>query len=138
MLSSTADYALRAILVLALEREAPLLRAEEIAARIGAPRQYLAKTLHALARAGLVTSTRGPLGGFALAVAPESLTLARVVDLFDEPRPSGTCLLGNKPCDVAHPCVAHRRWTAIRADQRAPLANTTIADLLQESPATVR
>lgn len=130
MLSNTADYALRAILLLAREHSGRLVRAEEIAEAIGAPRNYLGKTLHALARAGIVTSGRGPQGGFALAVDPRLLTLAQVADLFDEPRPRPRCMLGNGPCNPAIPCAAHHRWTAIRAAQRAPFATTSIADLL--------
>ena len=139
MLSHTADYALRAILVLARERDGGrgALPADAIAEATGAPRNYMAKTLNALAKAGLVTSTRGPQGGFRLAVAAEALTLARVVDLFDEERPSTRCLLGARPCDPAAPCAAHHRWTAITAARRAPLATTTVADLLGGSVAAL-
>jgi Rrf2 family iron-sulfur cluster assembly transcriptional regulator len=45
MLSSTADYAVRAILLLARHRGGPALRAEEIARATGAPSNYMAKTL---------------------------------------------------------------------------------------------
>ena len=134
MLSHTSDYALRAMLVLARRHGGRPVRVEEIAAATGAPRNYLGKTLHALTKAGLVTSARGPAGGFSLAVAPEALTLARVIDCFDEPRPSGHCLLGAGACNPARPCAAHHRWTAILAARRAPLATTTLADLLGDRP----
>ena len=131
MLSNTADYALRA--VLALAHNGRSMRADEIAAATGAPRNYLAKTLNALVKARLLTSTRGPLGGFTLAVAPGAITVARVVDLFAEPRRSPTCLLGAAPCNAATPCAAHQRWTALGAARRAPLVATTVADLLGEA-----
>lgn len=130
MLSTTSDHALRAVLVLARHYGQRPVRADEIADAIGAPRNYLAKTLNALAKAGVVISARGPRGGFALAGAPEALTLARVVDCFDEPRPSTSCLLGDAPCDLSHPCAAHHCWTAIKEARRAPLAKTTVAQLL--------
>lgn len=130
MLSSTADYALRAILVLARHADARALRADEIADATGAPRNYMAKTLNALAKAKVVTSTRGPHGGFCLARNAEDLTIADVIDLFDERRPQRYCLLGNRPCDLQHPCKAHHRWTDIATARRAPLAATTVADLL--------
>ena len=133
MLSHTSDYALRATLLLARHRRRPL-RAEEIASAIGAPRNYLGKTLNALAKAGIVRSARGPLGGFTLAIDPEGLTLARVIDCFDEPRPQSRCMLGAAPCDPAHPCAAHHCWTAITAARREPLATTTVADLLRGQP----
>lgn len=131
MLSATSDHAIRAILVLAREYGHQPVRADEIADAIGAPRNYLAKTLNALAKQGLVTSARGPHGGFTLAVEPSELTLARVVDCFDEPRSQAKCMLGRAPCDPHLPCTAHRRWTEVSHARRAPLNTTTIAALLQ-------
>ena len=130
MLSITSDYALRAVLLLGRAYGGRPLRADEIADATGAPRNYLAKTLNALAKAGVVTSARGPQGGFALAVAPSALSVARVVDCFDEPRPQTRCLLGTGPCDAARACAAHHRWTAVTAARREPLATTTVADLI--------
>jgi Rrf2 family iron-sulfur cluster assembly transcriptional regulator len=130
MLSTTSDHALRALLVLGRHYGQRPLRADEIAVATGAPRNYLAKTLNALAKEGLVSSARGPLGGFMLAIAPDRLTLARVIDCFDEPRAQATCMLGTTPCDPLRPCSAHVRWTAIAQARRAPLNGTTIADLL--------
>ena len=138
MLSNTADYAIRAILVLARRNDGRPVHAEVIAAATGAPRNYLAKTLNALAKARIVTSMRGPQGGFRLAVKPTDLTLARVIDLFDEPRQHTRCLLGDSACDPACPCAAHHRWTAVMVARRAPLTSTTFADLLEDAdpPAT--
>ena len=133
MLSSTSDYALRAILVLAQANHGRPMRADEVARATGSPANYLAKTLNALAKAGLVSSARGPQGGFTLAVPAEDLSLARIVDCFDDARPSTRCLLGNCPCDGRHPCLAHHRWTAVQEARRAPLADTTVADLLAGS-----
>jgi Rrf2 family transcriptional regulator, iron-sulfur cluster assembly transcription factor len=130
MLSSTSDYALRAILVLAQAEPGRPMRADEVARATGSPANYLAKTLNALAKAGIVTSARGPLGGFTLALAADELTLARIVDCFDEVRPSTKCLLGTRPCDARHPCQAHARWTAVQETRRAVLAGTTVSDLL--------
>ena len=130
MLSRTSQHALRAVLYLARRWNEGPVPVDTIADALGAPRNYLSKTLHLLAKHGIVDSVRGVHGGFSLAVAPERLPLSRVVDLFDEPRTTGMCLLGGRPCDATAPCVAHRRWTAIADAARAPLATTTIADLL--------
>lgn len=133
MQSATADHAIRALLVLARSERGQLVRADEIATATGAPANYMAKTLNALARSGLVSSGRGRTGGFALAVAPGALTLADVVDLFDTPRPQARCMLGNAPCDRQHPCIAHERWTAVVKAQRTALTSTTLADLLGDT-----
>ena len=129
MLSCTSDYALRAVLVLAREHGRPM-RADEIADSTGAPRNYLSKTLNALAKAGVLTSSRGPLGGFSLAIAPESLTIARVIDCFETRKPQTQCLLGGGACNPAHPCSAHSVWSSITRTRREPLVSTTVADLI--------
>ena len=87
MLSQTTEYAVRAILHIATRGDGATVRANELAAQIGVPQNYLSKTLHQLARAGLLTSARGPTGGFQLAIPAESLTLQRIVSTFEPPTP---------------------------------------------------
>lgn len=130
MLSATSDYALRAVLFLGANPANAVISADEIAASIGAPRNYLSKTLHALTKAGITTSTPGRYGGFSLAIAPHRLTVHDVVRVFDAPTETAVCLLGARPCDPSTPCSAHRRWTSIDKVHGAALRTTTIADLL--------
>ena len=130
MLTQTADHALRALLAIARRGGDRPLRVDELALLTGAPRNYLGKTLGALVKAGLLRSARGPLGGFSLAVAPAEVTVGRIADLFAEPRAAHRCLMGDAPCDPARPCLAHHRWSAVKAAARAPLDHTSLADLL--------
>lgn len=130
MWSATAEYAVRAVLALA-QADAPK-NADTIARAIGAPPNYMAKTLNALAREGILKSTRGPTGGFTLAIPPAELTLDRVIGVFHEPRASARCLLGDRPCDPDHPCAAHDRWHSITESTRVALATTTVASLLDD------
>jgi Rrf2 family transcriptional regulator, iron-sulfur cluster assembly transcription factor len=132
MLSVTAEYALRAVLVLARDVGRPM-RADEIAAALGAPRNYLAKTLNALAKAGIATSARGPLGGFALAVAPDQLTVADIVAVFDGAAVTRMCLLRGQPCNPNDPCSAHARWSDVSGSANEAMT-TTIATLLGAAP----
>jgi Rrf2 family protein len=131
-LSQTAEYALRAVLYLA--RQAPArVPADRIAHALGAPANYMSKTLHQLAKTGIVEGARGPTGGFRLGVPSEELTVARVVSAFTVARVNPVCLLGDRPCSSKEPCEAHHRWTAVTQASAAPLAHTTIADLLGET-----
>jgi len=130
VLSTTADHALRAVLYLAQRPRGEVASAIEIADAIGAPRNYLSKTLHTLTRAGVTTSLPGRGGGFALAVTPQRLTLARLIGVFDDAHTPHRCLLGDRPCTPDHACVAHQRWTQIHRAHDQALASTTIADLL--------
>ena len=86
--------------------------------------------MNTLAKAGIVTSTRGPLGGFVLAIDPSTLSVAQIVDVFADARPHSTCLLGTGPCDRNAPCVAHFRWAMVSRVARDALSTTSVADLL--------
>ena len=130
MLSRTAEYAVRAVIVLAREYGHRAVSADEIASILGAPHNYLSKTLNALARRGILTSARGPGGGFSLAVAPDVLTVADIVEVFADANASDArCLLRDAPCDPAHPCATHGRWTALTRSAREPLLRTAISEL---------
>jgi Rrf2 family transcriptional regulator, iron-sulfur cluster assembly transcription factor len=131
MLSTTFSYALRAVLLLARDRDRGPLSAEEIAEATGAPANYMAKTLNALAKKGFLVSTRGPAGGFSLAVLPENIPLSQLVDCFEERPLNQRCLLGNGACNSTRPCTAHHAWSAVQSARRAPLDSTTVASLLR-------
>ena len=72
LLPQTAEYAIRAVLHLA--RADDVVRVPDLAAAIHVPQNYLAKTMHHMARSGLLRSTRGPAGGFRLAVPAAEAT----------------------------------------------------------------
>lgn len=130
MLSQTAEHALRALLFLAQRPGAGAVPAEEIAAAIGAPKNYLSKTLNALAKRGIVSGTRGPRGGFQLEIDPAELSVGRVIEEFHPPAHREICLLGARACSAARPCDAHHRWLGMWDRALVPLWQTSLADLL--------
>jgi Rrf2 family iron-sulfur cluster assembly transcriptional regulator len=132
VLPSTAEYALRAVLHLAARGEDGPVRVGDIAEAVGVPRNYLSKIFHELARSGVLQSTRGQHGGFQLAVPPDHLSLADVVERFTTVGGTRTCLLGGGMCDDHAPCVAHARWKALSTDLAEFFAHTTVADLLRD------
>ena len=135
MLNQTSEHAIRAMLFLAQQPRGEAVPADRVAQALGAPANYLGKTLNTLARRGLLASARGPAGGFRLAREPRDIALADVVSAVSEgPRTSALCLLGNRPCQAEAPCAAHARWSAVQESLWAPLRRTTVADLL--GPAT--
>lgn len=137
MLSDTAEYALRAVLFIADREDAGRVNVETVASSLGVPRNYLSKTLHILARNGILDSARGPNGGFRLAIPADRLTLAQIVEIFDGDRARRTCLLGRKQCGDANPCPAHHRWKSVADEVSGFFRRTTIADLLHDpSPLT--
>jgi Rrf2 family protein len=130
VLTQTAEYALRTVLFIAQRPGDSPANVDEIAAALALPRNYLSKTLHRLAREGILCSTRGKGGGFRLALAPGKLKLIRIVQLFDRIGDGRQCLLGRPVCSDAHACEAHGSWKAVAAQVANFFANTTVADLL--------
>jgi Rrf2 family transcriptional regulator, iron-sulfur cluster assembly transcription factor len=131
MLSQTAAYALRAVLFLAERADA--VRVDELAARLHIPRNYLSKTLHRLAREGVLHSTPGRGGGFRLAVPPDQLKLLRVVAPFDGMSAERQCLLGRPQCSDRRPCPAHRDWRAVSERVTAFFSDRSVGDLLRRA-----
>jgi Rrf2 family transcriptional regulator, cysteine metabolism repressor len=78
-ISAKGEYAIKAMLDLAMNRERGLIPIQEIAARQSIPQRYLEQVLLALKRAGLLTSKRGSTGGYHLTRAPEEITVGAVL-----------------------------------------------------------
>lgn len=129
ILSQTAVYALKATLCLAEASPERRLRVDDVASRLGVPRNYLSKIMHALARGGVLTSSRGPGGGFALARPAGEVRLSEVVEPFGGASLESGCLLGRPQCSDANPCAAHERWKSVAKSVKSFMEDTSIADL---------
>jgi Rrf2 family protein len=133
MLSKTSEYALRAVLYLARDTRGVPVPAGDIASGLDVPANYLSKILHALSRAGVVRSERGPGGGYRLARPADSMSLADVIGAFDPIAPKSGCLLGRARCLDDQPCAAHERWRQVFDPVTAFFRDTMVAELLEPS-----
>jgi Rrf2 family nitric oxide-sensitive transcriptional repressor len=135
MLSQTAEYALRAIVVLA-EDVNVWSRAQAIATRSMVPQGYLMKVLQSLAKADLVMAQRGRGGGFILTRPPGQINVLDVITAVDPLRRITHCPLGLKAHGTKL-CPLHRKLDdAIRLVEEA-FASTTIAEILAD-PSPIR
>ncbi len=78
-LSLRGEYALRAMLVLGLNYEQPVVRIQTISDQQNIPKRFLEQILNDLKSAGFVQSKRGVAGGYRLARRPEEITVAAIV-----------------------------------------------------------
>lgn len=78
-LSVRGEYALRALLVLGLNYEQPVVRIQTISEQQNIPKRFLEQILNDLKSAGVVQSKRGMAGGYRLSRRPEEVTLALAV-----------------------------------------------------------
>lgn len=128
MLSTTAQYALRALVKLAEEPEKTVL-GRIMAEQTDIPANYLSKVLLTLGNAGLVEATRGARGGYRLSRDASTIRLIEVVEPFDGARIKPTCLLGLPECSDENACSAHDPWKGIRTQFIGFLESTTLAEI---------
>ncbi|MBI4424542.1 MAG: Rrf2 family transcriptional regulator [Elusimicrobia bacterium] len=100
-----------------------------VARRTGLPKSSLAKSLQALARAGLLESRRGPRGGYRLAARAAGATLAELIEAFGYGAGGGECMIEARPCDTARPCRLHAVVEACDRLLRADLSRTRLSEL---------
>jgi Rrf2 family protein len=130
VISQTAEYALRAVVVLGSNPDRSLTT-QQIATRTQVPASYLSKVLQALGRAGLLEAQRGLGGGFSVTRPLDELTVLDVINAVDPLKRLERCPLGL----VEHKrrmCALHRRLDAGIALIESHFGQTTIAQLLGE------
>lgn len=128
MISKTAEYALRAAVVLAASEEEPMLL-PQIAEKTQVPQAYLSKVLQTLVRAGLVNSQRGLGGGFSLARPAVEIAVLDVVDAVDPIERITGCPLSIESHEN-HLCPLHRRLDDAIASIRSTFGSTCIGELV--------
>ncbi len=124
--SSRADYGVRALFDLAIRAGQGPVHSKEIAARQDIPEAYLHQVLGALGRAGLIKSTRGPLGGHELAMQPANISLYDVllaldgVDRQPHPHPDG----------IGAADVVHEIWHEMQEQNEQLLRSVSLKTLV--------
>ena len=131
-----ADYAIRALLTLAASEDS--ISAEHLAEEQGLPAKFLGAILSDLRRGGMVTSQRGPEGGFKLARDPDQIMIADILRVVSGPMAG---VRGMRPETLEYGGEAtHLRdvWVAVRASLREVLEHVTLGQVLRgEFPASI-
>ena len=130
LFSAKAEYACVAMLELAARYADPRpVRLADIANKHGISDRFLVQILLDLKRAGLVDSTRGAAGGYALGRAPEEITLFDILRVVDPPEQT--------PNDKLQLTTYVRNvravWDKVVESQQTILRQTTLADLVAQS-----
>ncbi len=127
--SRPCEYALRALTYLSSQEENTLSRVHEIAESEDLPAPFLAKLLQQLARTGILTSVKGPKGGFGLARRPGEISLIEIVSAVDGTESFNRCAVGLAECSDTAPCPLHDTWKPLRTQITDYLTEQTLADL---------
>jgi Rrf2 family transcriptional regulator, iron-sulfur cluster assembly transcription factor len=127
--SRSSEYAIRAFVHLARVPEGKYAMVKNVADQEKIPGHFLAKILQQLARKGLLRSSKGPTGGFALKQDASKIRLIDIVEALDGLAPYEQCAAGLSECSEAMPCPLHDRWSALKTRIMDYLEQNTIADL---------
>ena len=138
MLSNTSKYAIRAVIYLAVyATDDKRIGIKKIADALNIPSPFLGKILQILVRRKLLSSTKGPNGGFGLGKEPDTITLYDIIiemdgdDLFD------TCLLGTGRCsdnsEKDGHCAIHNDFEEVRTKMVNLYKSKTISELASDA-----
>ena len=131
LISRTAQYALRAMTLLAAQDER--MTVKQLAQSVGAPQPYLARIIMTLADTGMVDARRGPGGGLRLGRDSADISLMEIVTCFDGDALFEECALGLPNCSNSdHKCPVHDDWGMIREQIREWWERTSLADFESE------
>jgi Rrf2 family protein len=132
-ITQQADYAVRAVLELALHTDEVCIASSEIARQQSIPAPFLAKIVARLAAVGIVTTQRGVSGGIRLARPASEITLLDVIEAIDGPVTLNRCMRHPSDCPRSGACAVHPVWLAICADLRLRLNRFHFALLAEDA-----
>ena len=137
-ISKKGDYALRALIHLALRHGEGITQMQDIARKEGIPGKFLEQILLLLKGAGYLQSRSGVGGGYIMAKAPKAITLGEIVRLIDGPlapvpcaaeRPAEACT-----CPEPRTCPVRLMMLGIRREMSALFDGRTVEDMLRLAP----
>lgn len=91
---------------------------------------YLEQILNKLRKVGLITSRKGPGGGYLLNKSPEKISIASILDELEGPVAITSCLNPSEGCVRVDSCVTHLLWKALGEQIEAFLKTITLKNLL--------
>ncbi len=138
MLSNTSKYAIRAVIYLAVKtNKDQRVGIKKIAEELDIPSPFLGKILQVLVRRKILSSTKGPNGGFGVGKKPDKITLYDIIiemegsDLFE------SCLLGAGSCESHKEedsyCTLHEDFEEARKQLIYLYKSKTIGELAKKT-----
>ena len=128
-LTTKGRFAVTAMVDLAMRQTRGPVTLAAISERQRISLSYLEQLFGKLRRHKLVTSVRGPGGGYNLARTPQSITVAEIISAVDEPLDATQCV-GKENCHDDRRCMTHDLWATLNEKMHDYLSSVTLGDLL--------
>ena len=134
MFSNQSKYAIRGVIYLALHAsENNKLGSKEVGEKINVPQPFLAKIFQTLSKENIITSNKGPKGGFHLTDKELSGNLMSVIECIDGLDTFNSCFIGLPQCNDENPCPIHHLGAPLRKKLVSDLKKRSIAEFAEET-----
>ncbi len=130
-LSTKGQYGVRAMFEIALGYPDRPVTIKEISENQDVSVSYLEQILNRLRKAGLITSKKGPGGGYTLTLPPEEISIASILVELEGPLAITSCLDPSEGCSRVERCVSHMLWKALGSQIEEFLKTISLAHLLK-------
>ena len=126
----STTYALEALGFMAALDPGATVKTRELAETLKIPEHFLGKVMSQLVKKRLISSSKGPTGGFALAVDPTKVTLYRILAALDSLSAlEEDCVMGLSKCSDDKPCALHEAWRSFRDSAVSRAQKLTLSQL---------
>lgn len=133
MFSNTVKYAIKAVLFLAANSEGDKkIMIKDIAEPINVPEAYIAKILQDLSRQNIVSSKRGPKGGFYLSEDNLNANVLDIIEAVDGEERTNACLLSLSECNANNPCSLHNLVYGEKTSMMQKLKKASLRTLAED------
>jgi Rrf2 family iron-sulfur cluster assembly transcriptional regulator len=132
-LTSKGRYAVTAMLDVALHASVGPVALADISQRQEISLSYLEQLFARLRKNGLVSSVRGPGGGYLLGREPAAISVGDVINAVDESVDATRCQGADTGCQSGMRCLTHTLWSELSARIEDFLNNITLAELVKKS-----
>lgn len=137
-LSKKCEYALKALTRLSDPQAPQLISIQELAKREKIPKKFLEQVLLALKKAGILQSSRGKTGGYALHVDPTKVTLGDITRAVDGPLTPLPCVSATAPvkcpdCANLDNCWLRAVMQEVGEGMAAVLDQITVAEICRRA-----
>lgn len=130
MISKSCKYGIRAAIYLASKVDEDVkLSAKEVAESIEAPHAFTGKVLQILRKHRIISSLKGPYGGFYCEQHQLDIPIINIVNAIDGLSVFTECVLGLNECSSEHPCPMHHQYIESRDTLFKSFEETTIGSL---------
>lgn len=131
-LTTKGRYAVTALLDLAIHADTGPVNLADISQRQGISLSYLEQLFAKLRRSELVSSIRGPGGGYRLGKKPSAIRIAHIIDAVNESVDATKCQ-GKGNCQQGETCLTHHLWEDLSQQIHDFLGSISLADLINKS-----